>query len=236
VAAAVLFDVYETLVDVGDAARRRVLDELAERLGTGLPPGALYARRVKLLGGVPLRFDDGPFRPFRARWQDDGERLLAGLGIDGGGAAYADAWDNLHACASPFPETAAVLAGLRGRYRLAVVADADVAHLMPCLEATTGSFDAVVCSELVGAYKPDPRPFLRACELVGVRAEECVFVGDRPEADIGGAAGVGMATVWVNRRNRGWPAGLAEPNATITSLDALPGALAALEDAARGGR
>jgi 2-haloalkanoic acid dehalogenase type II len=228
VLAAVLFDVYETLVDVSDEVRARALDELAARLGVGLAPGELCARRLALFGGVPRRFDGGPFRPFGARWADDGELLLAGLGVSGGGAAYLAAWNELHASALPFPDAKPALAGLRGRYRLGIVADADVVHLV-CLRATEGAFDAIVCSEDVGAYKPDPAPFLRACELVQARPEACAFVGDRPEADIGGAAGVGMRTVWLNRRNRTWPHGLAAPDATITTLAWLQTALRALE-------
>lgn len=222
-----LFDVFETLVDVGDEARLRTLDELAASLGLGLAPGALYERRRQLFGGVPLRFDDGPFRPFSDRWAEQGERLLGGYSVAGGGAAFVEAWDRLHACAPLFPDAEPALAELRGSYRLGVVADADAVHLA-CLQAIEGMLDAMVCSEGVEAYKPGPEPFLRACELVGAAPEECVFVGDRPEADIGGAAGVGMRTVWVNRRDHTWPAGLPPPDATITTLADLPATVRAL--------
>jgi putative hydrolase of the HAD superfamily len=224
----VLFDVYETLVDVGDVARARALDELSQSLGLDLEPGELFERRRELLGGVPLRFDDGPFRPFQDRWADDGERLLSALGHAGAGVSYVDAWNRLHACAPPFDDVGPALTELRRHYRLGVIADADTIHLAPCLRATGGTFDAVVCSEEVRAYKPGAEPFLRACELVGAPPKECVFVGDRPEADIGGAAGVGMRTVWINRRNHTWPTGLPPPDATITTLAELPATVRAL--------
>jgi putative hydrolase of the HAD superfamily len=223
----VLFDAYETLVSVGDDARARALDELAGRLGLALAPGELSDRRAQLLGGR-LRFDDGPFRPFQERWADDGERLLGGLGVTGGGAAYLEAWNRLHASAPLFPDVEPALAALCGRFRLGVVADADLVHLLPCLRGIDGVFDAIVCSEQVGAYKPQPAAFLRACELVGARPEECVYVGDRPEADIGGAAGVGMQTVWINRRERAWPGDLPPPDAAITTLASLEAAVQAL--------
>lgn len=64
-------------------------------------------------------------------------------------------------------------------------------------------FDAVLVSEQEGIRKPDPEIFRRALTRLGVTAEEAVFVGDNPEADIRGAQAVGMRTIY--RPNRFWP-------------------------------
>lgn len=64
-------------------------------------------------------------------------------------------------------------------------------------------FDAVLVSEQEGIRKPDPEIFRRALARLGVAAEEAVFEGDNPEADIRGAQGVGMRTIY--RPNRFWP-------------------------------
>jgi HAD superfamily hydrolase (TIGR01509 family) len=42
------------------------------------------------------------------------------------------------------------------------------------------NFDAVVCGDEVGMPKPDPEPYRRAAELLGVRIEECVAIEDSP--------------------------------------------------------
>ena len=71
--------------------------------------------------------------------------------------------------------------------------------------------------------KPDPEIFIRAADRLGVCAAECVFLGDNPQADIGGAHSAGMKTVWV-KRHFPWPEGL-----SITP-DYIVGALTELLD------
>jgi putative hydrolase of the HAD superfamily len=61
--------------------------------------------------------------------------------------------------------------------------------------------DTIVLSEEVGARKPAPEIFLRACAELGVEPTDTMFVGDSVESDVQGAANVGMTTVqalWFN--------------------------------------
>src|SRR4051812_8055903 len=58
-----------------------------------------------------------------------------------------------------------------------------------------GLLDAVVFSGEVGVAKPSPEIFLHALALLAVEPENAVFVGDRLETDVQGAARVGMTTV-----------------------------------------
>jgi putative hydrolase of the HAD superfamily len=52
-------------------------------------------------------------------------------------------------------------------------------------------FDAVVISGEVGMRKPEPQIFVHVLELLGVRAEETVFVDDlRPNVDAAEALGL----------------------------------------------
>jgi HAD superfamily hydrolase (TIGR01509 family) len=80
----------------------------------------------------------------------------------------------------------------------------------------------VVVSEIVGLRKPDPLIFRMAAERLGVTPSEVLFVGDHPDLDIAGAAGVGMRTAWM-RRGREWPDRLAlqSPDYLIDSLAEL---------------
>jgi putative hydrolase of the HAD superfamily len=55
--------------------------------------------------------------------------------------------------------------------------------------------DATVFSSEIGLRKPRPEIFLLALERLGVAADRCLFVGDRLDADVRGARGVGMQTV-----------------------------------------
>jgi len=55
--------------------------------------------------------------------------------------------------------------------------------------------DVVVFSDEVGLRKPDPAIFLRALAELGVDPIDAMFVGDKLEVDVQGAADVGMTTV-----------------------------------------
>lgn len=55
--------------------------------------------------------------------------------------------------------------------------------------------DAIVFSSDVGVRKPRPEIFYRALDELGVDPARSIFVGDRLEADIRGAADLGMTTV-----------------------------------------
>jgi putative hydrolase of the HAD superfamily len=57
-------------------------------------------------------------------------------------------------------------------------------------------FDDIITSEDFGVKKPDPKPYRRALEVLGTKAEETLMVGDWPDRDIKGAKGVGMQTAW----------------------------------------
>jgi putative hydrolase of the HAD superfamily len=60
-----------------------------------------------------------------------------------------------------------------------------------------------VISEEVGVSKPNPRIFSMAAERVRMRLQGAWVVGDSPEADIGGAAAMGLPSVWLHR-GREW--------------------------------
>jgi HAD superfamily hydrolase (TIGR01662 family) len=52
-------------------------------------------------------------------------------------------------------------------------------------------------SAVYGLRKPDVRLFVRVCEDLGVKPEECVMVGDRIDNDIAPAKLLGMKTVLI---------------------------------------
>jgi putative hydrolase of the HAD superfamily len=64
------------------------------------------------------------------------------------------------------------------------------------IAAIMDRFDVVVESSRVGVRKPEPRFYEIACELVGVRADECVFLDDLG-INLKPAAAMGMATIKV---------------------------------------
>ena len=65
----------------------------------------------------------------------------------------------------------------------------------------TKRFTTLLVSGDVGVHKPDPRIFEIAAEKLGLKTEECVYVGDHPINDIQGALDSGMSAI---RMNWGW--------------------------------
>jgi putative hydrolase of the HAD superfamily len=62
--------------------------------------------------------------------------------------------------------------------------------------------DAVVMCGDVGWRKPAQRIFEHACQRLGVRSDECWFVGDDLDWDVAGSAAVGMRPVLIDRDGR----------------------------------
>ena len=91
------------------------------------------------------------------------------------------------------PGTLQALDGLRSRgLELAAVTNWDVTvHKHLAELGLTPYFSSVVTAAESGARKPDPAPFLRALELVGVEPTRALHVGDS-ESDREGARAAGL--------------------------------------------
>ena len=74
-----------------------------------------------------------------------------------------------------------------------------------------------VISEEAGVSKPNPRIFALAAQRVRMRLQGAWVVGDSPEADIGGAAALGLPSVWVHR-GRKWMESRFAPTRTAAGL------------------
>lgn len=61
--------------------------------------------------------------------------------------------------------------------------------------------DIAVVSGDIGVHKPDPALFTYTADKIGLKPEECVYVGDHPVNDIQGALSAGMKAI---RMNFGW--------------------------------
>jgi len=62
-------------------------------------------------------------------------------------------------------------------------------------------FEVLISSAVVGMYKPQPEIFELALRELGAVNSETLFVGDHMDADIIGAAGVGITPVLIDREN-----------------------------------
>jgi putative hydrolase of the HAD superfamily len=83
-----------------------------------------------------------------------------------------------------------------------------------------------VISERAGVSKPNPRIFALAAQRVRMRLHGAWIVGDCPETDIGGAAAMGLPSVWLHRGRR-WIDSRYRPTHIV---DGLLAAVAAVMD------
>lgn len=137
-------------------------------------------------------------------------------------------WERIMATTRIFPETEAVLAALRVRYRLALITNAqgqeeDGKHRLGNYPHLERFFEVIVVAGEGGVpAKPDPLPFLTCLEKLGILPGEAVYVGDDWRIDVCGSEAVGMHPVWLQHHlvQRNWP--IVKTSApVINSLESL---------------
>jgi putative hydrolase of the HAD superfamily len=182
---AVVFDLFETLVDYDE---QKSLDfstaaaELLERSVEAFHPLWRAGRAER---------DSGPLRPY-----------LASIGIEGDAAdrlLELRRASSLGLLETPRPGVLETLAELRSRgigVGLITVCSEDVVDVW---EQTPfrGQFGSVVFSCSCGYLKPDPRLYLQACDELGVEPAEALYVGDGTNDELAGAERVGMRAVQI---------------------------------------
>ncbi|MGH2455531.1 MAG: HAD family hydrolase [Candidatus Limnocylindria bacterium] len=122
-----------------------------------------------------------------------------------------------------FPDALPALRALRDR-GLVVGAVSNwvwqLPELMHSLELVS-HFDFIAASARVGYEKPHPQIFRYALERAHVGPQQAFHVGDHLDADVGGAQGVGIAPVLIDRRDRYTRADLPADVPLIRSLTEL---------------
>ena len=93
-----------------------------------------------------------------------------------------------------------VLAGLKQDFQLGIIANQHPPVAQAIADyGIADLFQVIVISEIVHLFKPDPAIFQYGLDKAGITPEEAVYVGDRPDNDIGPAKAAGMKTVRFKR-------------------------------------
>lgn len=175
----IFFDMGFTLVDESDEHRRRAriaIDEAAANGGKRISPEE-FEKMAYEIGGTGKA-------PFSRVCKIIGAKPVVYTGE----------------LEKPYPDAAAVLEKLSGKYRLGIIA-----NQLPGADKRLERFglsahiSLVVSSAEFGAEKPDPSIFLAALGAAGCVPERAVMVGDRPDNDIKPARALGMMTVRVRQ-------------------------------------
>lgn len=175
---ALLFDLDGTLIDTVALILSSFRHATNEVLGSPLPDEVLM-RNV----GVPLAVQMREFAP------DHADELLR---------VYREHNSKIHdQMVAEYPGTHAALEELAFRgYPMGVVTSKGTAMARRGLDGfgLGRFFEVVVTSDDVDTYKPDPYPLLHAAELIGVPANECLYLGDSPH-DMSAAIAAGSVSV-----------------------------------------
>jgi putative hydrolase of the HAD superfamily len=123
-----------------------------------------------------------------------------------------------------FDDTVPALDALRTRYKVGLVSDAQRVFVDAELEMTglASRFDAVVISGDHGYHKPDERLFSRALELLDVPPNRALYVGDNVGRDICGAKAAQMTAIFLDRSEEADPSTFScTPDRVVHSMSEL---------------
>lgn len=213
----------------GTAAAR-----LAAMTGSAFPKAVLFDLLTALLDSWTL-WNSAAGSEARGRaWRAEYLRLTYGCGTyvpyeqlvgdaarvtgmpEGAPQALEERWLDL----SAWSGAQAVLDGLQGRTKLAVVTNCSVRLGTLAAGRLTTKWDCIVTAEEAGCYKPDPRPYRLALSKLGVAPQDAAFVAGSGY-DLFGTSTVGLPTYWHNRVGLARPEGAPPAAVESSTLDGL---------------
>lgn len=203
-----LLDFYGTVVEEDDEVVAAICVRAAAGAGGTVTPGQVGAVWWQAFqAGMAA----SPFRAQRALAVDSLATALTATGCRADATALCEEQLN-------FWRSAPLRAGSRAfldsvDIPVCILSNTDRAELQAALDHHGLSFTAIVTSEDVGAYKPSPRMFQRGLAALGLQPDDVWHVGDSLTADVAGAQAAGIVPIWVNRRQRPAPDGLASVRA-----------------------
>lgn len=101
--------------------------------------------------------------------------------------------------ATGYPDLKDIISRIQNRgLKIGIITNGKVSHqsyIIDVLGIEKYVLETLI-SEAVGYRKPEPEIFMMMCDKLGVKPEECIFVGDNPVNDIEAAHRIGMKTVF----------------------------------------
>ncbi len=126
-----------------------------------------------------------------------------------------------------YPQVQETLDQLCPLYHMAVVTDAQSAYAVPELHAVEllKYFNPIIVSGDYGYRKPDSRLFQKALDVLQVRPDQAIFLGNDLYQDIFGAQQVGMKAIFVSYDQGNTSYQTISPDYTISRFAELPQAV-----------
>jgi putative hydrolase of the HAD superfamily len=121
----------------------------------------------------------------------------------------------------PYPNVVSTLDALHKKYKIAILSDAPriQAWLRLACMGIQSKFDAVVTFDDTKVRKPSDKPFLFVLKKLGLKADECLMVGDSLKRDMA-ASRLGFKTVFARYGGNAEPARI-KPDYVIDDISEL---------------
>ncbi|ABC90765.1 putative hydrolase protein [Rhizobium etli CFN 42] len=119
-----------------------------------------------------------------------------------------------------YDDTHAALDLLRGKgFKLGLLSNASSysEHILS-MAGLRRHFDATILSYQIGQMKPATEAYRFTAELLGVRTEDCIYIGDGGDNELAGAHGCDMTTVLLDRNLKHTESAAADADLRVSSL------------------
>ena len=97
-----------------------------------------------------------------------------------------------------WPDSSDGLSLLKKKYILATQSNGNIALIVNMAKFSNLNWDVILGAEVTGHYKPEPEAYLKACNALNFKTEECLMVAAHDD-DLKAASLQGMKTAYVHR-------------------------------------
>ncbi|MCB0564283.1 MAG: haloacid dehalogenase type II [Phaeodactylibacter sp.] len=211
----IAFDAYGTLFNIAS------IDFLLEQLFDDRARQVAAQWRRKQLEYTWLRTLMGKYKDFYSLTEDSLYYALEATNTVGSEAQVRELMQQYYHLAV-YPEVKATLARLKGKYRLAILSNANPS-LLEKAAAHNGLdewLDEIISVDQIRQYKPAPGVYQLAERSMGLPTENILFVSSNTW-DVSGATAYGLQTAWVQRKHSVMERLDVQPAVTMTNLAEL---------------
>jgi 2-haloacid dehalogenase/putative hydrolase of the HAD superfamily len=215
----VLIDFYGTISAGDRAAVERTCDRVVEAYELPVTPQTLAIRWGEAFFELIETSNRDGFRTLYECELASLRSTLGEFGIDSDPSSLLLELEEYWASPPVYPDARGFLDELN--LPVCCVSNADTRPLCAAIEKHNLPFDAVMTSEAAQCYKPHSEIFRRAMDVLGVKPERAIHIGDSLHSDVGGASKLGLATVWLRRDDRIHDIGTCHPEFICDSLNGI---------------
>ena len=204
---ALVFDVFGTVVDWRTSITEEVMAVAAAKQAPSTRSGWHQGDWPKFADEWRRGYHDGMKRVNAGEWpwmvvdqihRRKLDELLPKYGLGALNESERDhlnrAWRRL----KPWPDAVQGLTRLKKRYVIAPLSNGNLALLTNMAKHAGLPWDCVLSSELAGRYKPDPRAYQKAADLLGLATDRVMMVAAHV-SDLRGAQSAGLRAAFVTR-------------------------------------